>query len=87
MKYDRLFFDSVLNALDERESNPFIAFYEDYIESEIRPTGAVIAGIAITFQDQIIPALTLAKLLRKGCPHMRIVLGGQMITRCYDSVV
>jgi hypothetical protein len=87
MKFDRLYFESVLESLSGRNANPFTDFYERIVEQDIKPTGASIVGIAITFQDQIISAFTLARVLRERMPDVRIVLGGQMISRCYDSMI
>lgn len=87
MKHDRIFFDSVLNALDEPKENPFIRFYQNLVEETIAPAAPKIAGIAITFQDQIIPSLTLAAVLREQMPDLTIVWGGQMVTRCHDSLI
>ncbi len=86
MSYDRVFFNSVLSALTDPEANPFIAFWERFIASEILETPPPIIGIAITFQDQLIPAFTLAERLRALVPGTVIVMGGQMITRCYESI-
>lgn len=87
MKQDRIDFKMVAQALDDRESNPFIPFYEDLVRDEIAPHSPKIVGIAITFQDQIIPTFTLAKVIRRMRPEIKIVLGGQMITRCYDGLI
>ena len=87
MKQDRLYFDSVIAALRDESANPFIPFWEKTVKEQILPTKAEIVGIAITFQDQIIPAYTLADQLRKIAPEIKIVLGGQMVTRCYDSML
>ncbi len=87
MKHDRTRFDSVVAAVTDRKANPFIEFYEEVIVREYMGSGLKIAGISITFQDQIIPAFTLAALLRERMPEVKIVLGGQMITRCHGSMV
>lgn len=86
MKYDRTRFEGVLASLKDRRANPFIDFYERIIKEQIAGSGAKIIGIAITFQDQIISAFTLADLIRKQIPEMKIVMGGQMVTRCYKSM-
>lgn len=86
MKYDRANFDEVLASLEDRSANPFIDFYEKLIKLEMANTGAKIIGIAITFQDQIISAFTLANLIRKSLPSVMIVMGGQMITRCHGTM-
>jgi radical SAM superfamily enzyme YgiQ (UPF0313 family) len=87
MKYDRVSFKGVIDALDDKEANPFIAFYDQLIREQVVGTEAGIVGIAITFQDQIIPAFTLARLLRQTMPDAKIVMGGQMVTRCHDTMV
>ena len=46
MKFDRLYFESVLESLSGRNANPFTDFYERIVEQDIKPTGASIVGIA-----------------------------------------
>jgi hypothetical protein len=87
MKYDRTSFDEVIKALEDRAANPFIDFYERFVTNAILPAEAKAVGIAITFQDQIIPAFTLASVLRRLMPETVIIMGGQMVTRCADSMV
>lgn len=86
MKNDRLRFESVIESLSDRKANPFIDFFERLTRERIAPTHARIVGIAVTFQDQIVPAFTLADQVRRQCPTMKIVLGGQIITRCFESM-
>ena len=87
MDYNRILFNEIIAALDDQEANPFIEFYDDFVESELKLLAPKIVGIGITFQDQIIAAFTLASCLRKKMPGVKIVLGGQMITRCYDTML
>lgn len=87
MKHDRVYFESVIRAVEDVTSNPFITFYEKIIAEQIESSGAKIVGIAVTFQDQIIPAFTLASVLRRKMPDVKIVFGGQMITRCHDTMI
>jgi hypothetical protein len=87
MKYDRISFDAVIDSLKDIKANPFIEFYRCIIDEQFRGTGVKIVGIAITFQDQIIPSFTLANLLRKEMTEVKIVMGGQMVTRCYNTMI
>jgi len=87
MNYDRVRFDSVIESLEDVQANPFISFFDEMIEKDFIGKEIKIVGIAITFQDQVISAFTLADLLRKKMPEVKIVLGGQMVTRCYLSMV
>ena len=86
-KYARISFDHVIEAIEDKRANPFIDFYDELIEQRFKDTGIKIVGIAITFQDQIISAFTLANLLRNRMPEVKIVMGGQMITRCYNTMI
>jgi radical SAM superfamily enzyme YgiQ (UPF0313 family) len=86
MKYDRIYFKTSIQAVGDVQANPFIAYYNHSLE-KVLGRHTKIVGIAITFQDQIIPALTLANILRSTRPDITIVFGGQMITRCHTSMV
>ena len=86
MKYDRTMFGSVAAATHDELANPFISYFDQIISERILPASPKIVGIATTFQDQIIPTFTLASRIRLAAPRVKIVLGGQMITRCYESL-
>lgn len=85
--HDRLSCDGVLAAIADDAANPFVDFYRRFITATITGSKIDLVGIAVTFQDQLIPSFTLARLLRAMAPDITIVLGGQMITRCWDSLV
>jgi len=87
MSYDRTDSNAVIQSLSDERSNPFILFYKQLIEEKIINTGIKIFGISLTFQDQIIPAFTFASLIRKYLPNVTIVLGGQIVTRCYSTMI
>ncbi len=87
MGYDRKAFDDVAAAVNDETDNPFYRFFSEFIDSVLKPDSPLLICISITFQDQIIPAFTLASLIRHEMAGVKIVLGGQMITRCYDTLV
>jgi radical SAM superfamily enzyme YgiQ (UPF0313 family) len=86
LAYNRMDFNEVRKALYDISANPFIEFYNQLINQEIIPENPRIVGISVTFQDQIIAGFTLARLVREKLPEAKIVMGGQMITRCYDTL-
>jgi len=86
LKYNRIDFADVRDSLYDNDRNPFIRFYTDLIDKEVIPENPKIVGISVTFQDQIIAAFTLARLIREKLPQAKIVLGGQIITRCHDTL-
>jgi radical SAM superfamily enzyme YgiQ (UPF0313 family) len=86
-KYDRLIFADIVKALTDETANPFVAYYREFVTCEIVPLTPRMVCIGMTFQDNIIAAFTLADQIRKQMSESKIVLGGQMITRCYDTMI
>ncbi|MBF0465640.1 MAG: radical SAM protein [Nitrospirae bacterium] len=86
MAYNRTVFEEVIKSVSDKEANPFIEYYKKFVSEELKPLSPKIVGIGIIFQDQIIPAFTLANIVRDVLPDTKIVLGGQIITRCYDTM-
>lgn len=86
LAYDRIHFDQVLAALDDREANPFLPYFESLLDEHLAKAAPRIIGIGLAFQDHVIAAFTLARLVRQRLPEAKIVLGGQMITRCHDTL-
>ncbi len=67
-------------ATRDRNTNPFIELYEE----ELLPGEAWedydVAGISIIGISQIIPGLTLARMLKEAHPHLHVTLGGPIFS-------
>ncbi len=87
MRHSRISLDEVLLAITDIEGNPFISFFDRLIKTKLQDEKPKIVGIAITFQDQIIPGFTLANIIRNTWSDAIIVMGGQIITRCWETIV
>lgn len=46
----------------------------------LEKTGPFLAGISVAFPDQILPALTLAAILKEARPDLPVILGGAFVT-------
>jgi anaerobic magnesium-protoporphyrin IX monomethyl ester cyclase len=68
----------IVSATADSVSNPYLALYQDHLEDY----GLV--GISIIHVGQVIPGLTLARLLRKQYPNLHIVIGGSVFARHQD---
>lgn len=68
----------VLKATSDRQQNLFISFYESCL-SDISKLEPDIIGISINYYCQLIPAITLATILKKRFPSKFIVAGGGLI--------
>tara|TARA_Y100000294_G_scaffold62095_1_gene58822 strand:+ start:402 stop:2174 length:1773 start_codon:yes stop_codon:yes gene_type:complete len=66
--------------VSDRDTNPFIELYEDFLIAPECWEDYRVLGISIIGTSQIIPGLTLARMLKKRYPHLFIVLGGPIFS-------
>ena len=75
---------AVLAATGDASRNPFLSYYRSRIVPSIR-ADAVLAGISITHEAQIIPAFTLARVIREQRPDLHITLGGATVSTLRET--
>jgi hypothetical protein len=71
----------ILSATVDEVCNPFIDLYKDYLCPEVEWQDYGLVGISIIHVGQVIPGLTLARMLRKQYPDLHIVIGGSVFAR------
>ena len=76
--------DEIMLAVSDSNENPFLNFYLDRLAAWMGPTPPSIVGLSITGTSQIIPGLTLARLIKHLYPGTHLVLGGSIVTRWED---
>ena len=76
--------DGIVSATADGVRNPFLALYEDHLLAQVPWEEYGLAGISIIHVGQVIPGLTLARLLRKKYPDLHIVIGGSVFARHQD---
>jgi hypothetical protein len=76
--------DGILTATTDPIRNPYISMYEDYLCPKVSWEEYGLVGISIIHVGQVIPGLTLARLLRQKYPHLHIVIGGSVFARHSD---
>lgn len=74
----------ILTATVDAARNPFLGLYEDYLIKQVNWDDYGVLGISIIHVGQVIPGLTLARMLRKRYPHLHIVIGGSVFARHQD---
>ena len=74
----------ILSATADTVRNPFIRLYEDTLIGKVPWNDYGLVGISIIHIGQVIPGLTLARLLRKKFEHLHIVIGGSVFNRHAD---
>jgi anaerobic magnesium-protoporphyrin IX monomethyl ester cyclase len=76
--------EGIVSATEDSVCNPFLGLYQDHLIPKVKWDDYGLAGISIIHVGQVIPGLTLARLLRKQYPHLHIVIGGSVFARHQD---
>lgn len=70
----------LLDAAENPERNPFFPFFRERLTQLLEERQPTVLGISLTFLSQALCAFTLAGLVRRMAPRVRIVLGGGLVT-------
>ncbi|MEL7563041.1 MAG: radical SAM protein [Dehalogenimonas sp.] len=73
-------FDSVEILTADGSQNPYLGYFEEQTSPWLKDQGPDLIGISINAESQLIPGLTLARLVKKALPGCHIVLGGYLVT-------
>ena len=84
MNYSHESSSDVIKATIDRVENPFIEIYENNLIPYIFQENPDIIGISIIGFSQIIPGLTLARLLKSSNCRAHVLVGGSIFTRLID---
>lgn len=84
MKYSYESSSDVIRATLDKLENPFIEIYENNLIPYILQEDPDIVGLSIISVSQIIPGLTLARLLISSNCRAHVVIGGSIFTRLID---
>jgi len=66
--------------------NPFCRFFLEDTLPRLRSPAPDIVGISITYYSQLLPAVTLATLIKQNLEGVRIVFGGNVVSVWYDTL-
>jgi len=68
-------------AVRDEEGNPYLRVFREELVPEIVRAGYDTVGIGVAFEEQMIPALTLARVLKEQAPHIVTLAGGNVISK------
>lgn len=90
----------VLAATEDREQNPFVEFYEELLLPRLLARRPRLVGLSVIYGSQLIPALTLGRLIKERLPDCHVTAGGGFLAyvgrklmnapgveRCLDSQI
>jgi len=71
---------NILTHVSDAESNIFLDYFLNAVVPDIKRRNPAVIGISITFPSQLLPALTLCRLLSQKIPDIPLILGGGYLT-------
>lgn len=86
MRYSCRSSKEVLAAMNDREANLFIDYFEKNTLNEVLRDNPGFIGISIINTSQIIPGLTLAALIKKADEDIHVNIGGSVFTRLIKEI-
>ena len=86
MRYSVYSSQDIFMALDDEEENIFLRLYKNHILASILDFSPNVLGISITSTSQIIPGLTLAKLIKSRNEDIHITVGGSVFTKLIENI-
>lgn len=76
--------EKLMQAAKEERENIFLPFFRQEILPSILHASPNLLGLSITYPSQIVPALTLANLIKHTAPSIHICIGGARVA--YDRL-
>ncbi len=76
----------ILKAVMDEQQNPYIELYRQFFLASIIEEQPDLIGVSITATSQIIPGLTLCRLIKEADPDIHVTVGGSIFTRLVDNL-
>lgn len=76
----------IMKAIKDQGQNPYISLFQNYFLQSIVEDAPDLLGVSITATSQIIPGLTLCRLIKESCPDIHVTIGGSIFTRLVDNL-
>ncbi|MEW6544927.1 MAG: radical SAM protein [Nitrospirota bacterium] len=73
-------------AIRDEEQNPYVSLIRDRFLQSILADRPDFVGVSITATSQIIPGLTLCRLIKEANPGLHLTIGGSIFTRLVDNL-
>jgi anaerobic magnesium-protoporphyrin IX monomethyl ester cyclase len=80
-------FHDLLEATIKKPENLFFSIFETEVVPEILALNPFLVGISVTYSSQIVPSLTLARLLKKASPQIHLCIGGAAVSQFEHQIM
>lgn len=86
MRYSVYSSGDVLSAVNNIHENPYYDLFNDHIIDSMMINNPELIGISVTATSQVMPAFTLARLLKERNRDLHITMGGSVFTKLIDNL-
>jgi hypothetical protein len=76
----------ILKAVQDEEENPYLELFRNQLVPDILSQTPDLVGVSITATSQIMPGLTLCRLIKQANPDVHLTIGGSIFTRLVDNL-
>ena len=76
----------LMKVIRDEAQNPYIRLFQEHFVQSIVGDQPDLIGVSITATSQIIPGLTLCRLIKEAAPNIHLTIGGSIFTRLVDNV-
>ena len=76
----------LLNAIHDEGQNPYLSLFRERFLPSVLAESPDMIGVSITATSQIIPGLTLCRLIKEANPEVHLTIGGSIFTRLVDNL-
>ena len=76
----------LIKVIRDETQNPYISLFRDKFLPSILDDHPDLIGVSITATSQIIPGLTLCRLIKESAPEIHVTIGGSIFTRLVDNL-
>ena len=78
--------DAITRLTRSLRANPFAAYLKEVVLREIEGEQPDAVGISITYPSQVVPAVVLARLIRRRMRSVRVIFGGHIVSAWYEHL-
>jgi len=86
MRYSVYSSEEILKAVDDECENPYHDLLKEHALDSIIDEDPGLVGISVTATSQVMPAFTLARLLKERNSDIHITMGGSVFTKLIDNL-
>ena len=79
--------DDVEAATRDEEQNPFLAFFRDEVLPRLAARPPRVLGLSVLYGSQLVPALTLGRLVKAAFPDCHVTMGGGFLAYIGEKVM